>query len=233
MSLILLRPGCIGKPDAGLLGYSDGHWLSQFSQPLVPQAQTVLARRDAVDVEPTGSVRYRGIGMVGNNNMRPHPGMQHITIDQHMTWLRKAIGFFGPVRQAQVEYGLVTVLAGMDIMQNEVAVPQCERLPDGYGLDAGDKGAVFIVQQRGKGRGAFPGVNAVQDDDDIFEAPISINQKTLIRHAFSADHSVLVDGEGNRRWYLPIEYDLSADTAAVLNCDFPVSMYRWNKNEEE
>ena len=93
---------------------------------------------------PAASVT-RGIGVVGDNNMRPHPGMQHITIDQHMTRLCKTISFLGPVRQTQIEYGLVAISAGVDIMQNEVAVPQRERLPDGYGLDAGNKGAVFIV----------------------------------------------------------------------------------------
>ena len=232
VSLILLRPGCIGKPDAGLLGYLDGHRPGLFSKPLVPQAQLIFSRRDVADVEPTGSVRYRGIGMVGNNDMRPHPGMQHITINQHMTRLRKTIGFLGPVRQTQIEYGLVAILAGVNIMQDEVAVTQRERLPDGYGLDAGDKGAVFIVQQREKNGVAFPGVNAVQDDDDILEAPISINQKALIRHAFPADRSVLVNGQDGRWWYFTVEYDLSADATAVLNCDFPVSVYRGDNDEE-
>lgn len=118
-------------------------------------------------------------------------------------------------------------------MQDEVAVPQCERLPDGYGLDARDKGAVFIVQQCRKGRGTFPGVNAVQDDNDIPESSVSINQKTLIRHAFPADRSVLMDGQGCWWWHLPVEYDLSADAAAVLYRDFSVGVYRWDNDEEE
>ncbi len=231
MSLIPLRSGCIGKPDAGLLGRADGHRPSLFPKPLVPQAQAVLSWRDVADGEPASGIRYRGIRVVGDNDMRLHPGMQHITIDQHMTRLRKAIGFLGPVRQTQIEYGLVAIPAGMDIMQDEVAVPQCERLPDGYGLDARDKGAVFIVQQCRKGRVTFPGVNAVQDDNDIPESSVSINQKTLIRHAFPAGRSILMDGQGCRWWHLPVEYDLSADAAAVLNCDFLVSAYRWDNDE--
>ena len=225
--------GCIGKPDASLLGYSDGHRPGLFSKPLVPQAQTILAWRDVADVEPTGSVRYRGIGVIGDNDMRPHPGMQHITINQHMTRLRKTVSFLGPVRQTQIEYGLVTILAGVDIMQDEVAVPQRERLPDGYGLDAGDKGAVFIVQQRGKNGVAFPGVYAVQDDNNILESSVGIEQQTLIRYAFPADRSILVNGQGDRRWRLTVEYDLTADAAAMLNCDFPVGVYGWDNNEEE
>lgn len=233
MSLILLRLGCIGNPDAGLLGRADRHRLGLFSKPLMPQAQAILSWRDVADIEPAGSVRYRTIGMVGDNDMRPHPGMQHITIDQHMTWLRKAIGFLGPVRQTQIEYGCVAISSGVDIMQDEVAVPQCEWLPDGDGLDAGDKGAVFIVQQCRQGRMTFSGVNAVQDDNDILESSVSINQQTLIRHAFPADRSVLVDGQGDWWWRLTVEYDLPADAAAVLYCDSPIGVYRWGKNEEE
>ena len=81
-------------------------------------------------------------------------------------------------------------------MQDEVAVTQFKWLPDSYGLDAGDKGAVFIVQQCRKGRVTFPGVNAVQDDNDIPESAVSIEQQALIRHAFPADCSVLMDGQG-------------------------------------
>ena len=116
-------------------------------------------------------------------------------------------------------------------MQDEVAVPQGERLPDGYSLDAGDKGAVFIVQQRGKGRVAFPGVNAVQDDNDVLESSVGIEQQTLIRRAFPADCSILVNGQIGQWWRLTVEYDLSADAAAMLNCDFPVGVYRWDKDE--
>lgn len=62
---------------------------------------------------------------------------------------------------------------------------------------------------------------------------MSINQQALIRHAFPAGRSVLVNGQGGRWWRLPVEYDLSADTAAVLNRDFSVGVYGWDNDEEE
>ena len=92
-SVSLLPLGCIGQPDAGLLGRADGHRPGLFSKPLVPHAQAILSWRDVADAEPAGGVRYRGIGMVGDNDMRPHPGMQHITINQYMPRLRKTVSF--------------------------------------------------------------------------------------------------------------------------------------------
>ena len=183
------------------------------------------------DAEPTGGIRYCGIGMVGDNDMRAHPGMQHITIDENMTRLRKTIGFLRPVWQAQIKHGLVAILTGMDIMQDEVAVPKFEHLPDGYGLYARDKGTAFVIQQRGKGRPAFSCTDAFKDDNNVFESSVSIDQKTLIRGAFPADRSILVNGQGDRWWRLTVEYDLSAYAAAMLYCDFPVGMGRWDEGK--
>ena len=183
------------------------------------------------DAEPTGGIRYCGIGMVGDNDMRAHPGMQHITIDENMTRLRKTIGFLRPVWQAQIKHGLVAILTGMDIMQDEVAVPKFEHLPDGYGLYARDKGTAFVIQQRGKGGAAFSCTDAFKDDNNVFESSVSIDQKTLIRGAFPADRSILVNGQGGRWWRLTVEYDLSAYAAAMLDCDFPVGMGRWDEGK--
>ena len=183
------------------------------------------------DAEPTGGIRYCGIGMVGDNDMRAHPRMQHITIDENMTRLRKTIGFLRPVWQAQIEHGLVAILTGMDIMQDEVAVPKFEHLPDGYGLYARDKGTAFVIQQRRQGGASLDGVDAFKNDNDILESALSIDQQTLVRYAFSADFLVFVNGQGDRWWRLTVEYDLSAYAAAMLYCDFPVGVYRWNNDE--
>lgn len=72
---------------------------------------------------------------------------------------------------------------------------------------------------------------AVQDDNDILESAVSIDQKTLVKHTFPTDRSVLVNGQGDRWWRLTLEYNLSAYAAAMLNCDFSVGVGRWNEGK--
>ena len=85
----------------------------------------------------------------------------------------------------------------------------------------GTKAQFLLSSNAGRAGFAFPGVNAVQDDNDVLESSVGIDQKTLVKHTFPTDRSVLVNGQIGQWWRLTVEYGLSADAAALLNCDFP------------
>ena len=195
-----------------------------LAQVLVPEPYSVGARGDVGEAEAAVAIRDDAIGVDGHDDVGAHPGVQYVTIDDDAPRLRKVVGLFGPVRQTQIEDGREAVPAGVDVVQNGVAVAQTERLSDRDDLHAGDEGTRYVVEHHGRRLARFPGVDAVEPDRDVAEAAVRPDEQPFVRDALPTETAILPNRQPRRGRRRAVVDDATDDTPAVLDSDFPVGV---------
>ena len=210
------------EPNPRLPAGADRHAARALAQVLVPEPYSVGARGDVGEAEAAVTIRDDAVGVGGHDDVGAHPGVQYVAIDDDAARLRKAVGLFGPMRQTQVEDGREAVPAGVDVVQNGVAVAQTERLSDRHDLYAGDEGTRHVVEHHGRRLARFARVDAVEPDRDVAEAAVRPDDQPFVRDALPTETAILPNRQPRRGRRQAIVGDTTGDTPAVLDSDFPV-----------
>lgn len=213
---------CISEPHPRLPTEAGRHAARALAQMLVPEPYSVLTRGDVGEAEAAVAARDGGVGVGGHDDVSAHPGVEHVAIDDDAARLHKAVGLLGPMRQAQIEDGSEAVPAGVDVVQNGVAVAQPERLSDRHDLYAGDEGTRYVVEYRGRRLARFARVDAVEPDRDVAEAALRPDEQPFVRGALSTETAILPNRHPRRGRRRAVVDDATGDTPAVLDSDFPV-----------
>ena len=212
----------IPEPHPRLPIRADRHATCALAQVLVPEPYSVGARGDVGEAEAAVAIRDYAVGMGGHDDVGAHPGVQYVAIDDDAARLRKVVGLFGPMRQAHVEDGREAVPAGVDVVQNGVAVAQTERLSDRHDLYAGGEGTRHVVEHRRCRLGRFARVDAVEPDRDVAEAAVRPDDEPFVRDALPTEAAILPNRQPRRGPRRAVVDDATGDTPAVLDSDFPV-----------
>ena len=171
--------------------------------------------------------------MVGHDDVGAHPGMEHVAIYDDAARLRKVVGLFGPVRQTQIEDGREAVPAGVDVVQNGVAVAQAQRLAAREYLHTRHEGAGHVVELRGRRFARFAGVDAVEPHHDVAQPAARPDEQPFVRDALPTDIAVLPNRQPCRGSRRSVVEDAAGDTAAVLDPDFLIGVRQRRQEQRQ
>lgn len=138
----------------------------------MPHLQGVGAWRNPIDPEMSFPVGDHDQGVIGHQDIGPHPGVAHITDDPHKSWLGKnRLGPISKMGEGDMEEGPPIGETGVGGMEDRVAITDNEPAAHGRDLDARQKLAAPVVQQGDRVRGRMPPRGRAREDDDRPQHP--------------------------------------------------------------